>query len=86
MERKLVAESPVTIAGITLIPVTKLLLNCQYIGGSIACSGTKEPLSVVLVSQSTKRAFNMSGEEIPLDQLLQQVPAVREALENLISQ
>lgn len=86
MERKLVADRPVTIAGITLVPVIKLLLDCRYIGGSLICSGTKEPFSIVLVSESTKRAFNVCGEEIPLDQLLQQVPAVKEVLENLPSQ
>jgi len=82
MESKEIEISkPVTIDGITLIPVTKLSLNCQPIGDSISCFGVKQLVSVVVISPSTRKAFKATGEEIPLDQLLQEVPNMREVLE-----
>jgi uncharacterized spore protein YtfJ len=81
MERKIGTEDAVTISGVTLIPVTKLSLNCQRIGNSISCFGTKQPSSVVVVSQTTRRAFNITGEEVSLDQLVQETPSIKELME-----
>ena len=80
MERKkeVVVDNPVAVAGVTLIPVTRVSLNCQ--GGSFGISffGAKRPVSVVIASPSAKRAFRITGEEISLDQLIQEVPSIRE--------
>jgi len=82
MESKRVTiGSPVTIAGITLILVTRLSLNCQPSGSSIFFSGLKQPVSLVVASPSTKKAFEITGKEIPLDQLIQEVPGLAGMLE-----
>ena len=66
-----------------MIPVTKVSLNCQRSGGRISLFGLKQPVSVVVASPSQKRAFRITGEEVPLDQLIQEVPAVKEAVEGI---
>jgi len=38
---------------------------------------------VVVVSPSANRAFRISGEEVSLDQFMQEVPGIREMLERL---
>ena len=82
MERKkeVVVDNPVAVAGVTLIPVTRVSLNCQ--GGSFGISffGAKRPVSVVVASPSAKRAFRITGEEISLEQLIEEVPSIREVV------
>jgi uncharacterized spore protein YtfJ len=85
MERKIGTEDAVTISGVTLIPVTKMSLNCRRIGNSISCFGTKQPSTVVVVSQTTRRAFNTTGEEVSLDQLVQDAPSIKELIDGFQS-
>jgi hypothetical protein len=82
MEKKrVIIGSPVAVAGITLILVTKLSLSCQPNGSIIFFFGLKEPLSFVVASPSTKKAFEITGKEIPLNQLIQEVPGLAGMLE-----
>jgi uncharacterized spore protein YtfJ len=82
MEKKIVISgSPIATAGITLILITKLSLSCQPNGSSIFFFGLKEPVSFVVMSPSAKRAFEITGKEIPLDQLIQEIPALASMLE-----
>ena len=75
MEKKrVILSSPVAIDGTTLIPVIKSSLNCQSSGSTILFSGVKEPVSVVVASPSAKKAFDVNGQEIPLDQLIKELP------------
>jgi uncharacterized spore protein YtfJ len=75
--------SPVTVAGVTLIPLIKVSLNCWRRNGSLSFFGAKQPIGVVVVSPSAKRAFRITGEEVPLDQFIQEVPSIREELEGI---
>jgi len=83
MERKkeVVVDNPVAVAGVTLIPVTRVSLNCQRGSHGISFFGVKRPVSVVIASPSAKRAFRITGEEISLDQLVQEVPSIKEVVE-----
>ena len=81
MEKKEVAiGNPVTIAGITLIPVTEISLHSWQRKGGISFLGIKQPLSIVVISPLEKKAFKISGEEVPLDQLIAEVPGVKKLL------
>jgi uncharacterized spore protein YtfJ len=80
-KKKITISSPVAIAGITLILVIKLSLNCQSGGSNIFFSGLKQPVNVVVASPSTKKAFNIDGDEIPIGPLLQEVPDLAGMLE-----
>ena len=77
----MIIAGPVAIAGITLILVIKLSLNCQPSGSNIFFSGIKQPINVVVVSPSTKKAFDIKGDEIPMGPLLQEVPDLAWMLE-----
>ncbi|MFQ6122372.1 MAG: hypothetical protein ACE5LA_04855 [Dehalococcoidales bacterium] len=81
MEKKEVeVGNPVAIAGIILIPVEKVLLNYWHRNNSISLFAVKQPVSVVVVSTSEKRAFRITGEETSLDELVGEVPALGELL------
>jgi len=84
MEREEIRiEAPFAVAGVTLIPVVKVRLNCWPGKGHLSFFGIKQPVSVVVVSLQTKRAFRIDGEEVSLDQLTEEVPGIKEALEGL---
>ena len=76
-------DNPVTVAGITLIPVTRVALNYWCGNSNISFFGIKQPVGVIVVSPSTKRAFRITGEEVSLDQLISEVPVVEEVLEGI---
>ncbi len=81
MDKKEVAiNNPVTVAGVTLIPIVEISQNYWQGNRGISFMGVKQPVSVIVVSPSAKRAFRMTGEEISLDQLIQEVPGVKEIL------
>jgi hypothetical protein len=80
-KKKVIIAGPMAIAGITLILVIKLSLNCQPAGSSIFFSGTKQAINVVVASPSTKKAFDVNGDEIPIGPLLQEVPDLAGMLE-----
>lgn len=84
MEKKeVVIENPVAVAGITLVPVTKLSLNYWHGKHGFSCFSVKQPVGVVVVSPSAKRAFRITGEEISLDQLITEAPGIKEVLEGI---
>jgi hypothetical protein len=80
-KKKVIIAGPMAIAGITLILVIKLSLNCQPAGSSIFFSGIKQPINVVVASPPTKKAFDVNGDEIPIGLLLQEVPDLAGMLE-----
>ena len=75
--------SPVTVARVTLIPLIKVSLNYWRRNGSLSFFGVKQPIGVVVVFPSAKRAFMITGEEVPLDQFIQEVPGIKEVLEGI---
>ena len=77
----MIVGSPIAIAETTLIPVVKSSINCQLSGNTIFFSGVKKPVSIVVASPSAKKAFEITGQEIPLDQLIQEVPDLIQILE-----
>ena len=84
MEKKEVEiGNPMTIGEVTLIPVVELSLNYWRGGGRFSCFGIKQPVSIVVVTSSGKRALRASGEEVPLDQFIQETLGIREVLETI---
>ena len=85
MEKKEVEiSSPVAVRGVILIPVTKVSLNSWHSKRGVSFFGIKQPVSIVVVSPSEKRAFRITGEEVPLDQLIKEVPAIKELIRQIV--
>ena len=76
-------EAPVAVAGVTLVPIVKASLNHWHGKGRLSFFGTKQPVSVVIVSPQAKRAFRIDGEEISLDELAKEVPGLEEVLKGV---
>ena len=82
MEKKEInIGKPVAVAGVTLIPVSEISLNHWQVKHGVFCTGSKQPVSVVVISPSEKKAFRLNGEEITLGQLIQEIPEMKEVME-----
>lgn len=79
-EKKIAAEPPIKVAGVTLIPVTRVSLRYWSAKGGVSFLGVKQPMAVVVVSPSAKRAFRITGEEISLEELIKEAPNLKEML------
>ena len=80
MDRKEVIDNPVTVAGITLIPIATASSSYWCRKHGLAYFGIKQPLSIAVITRSEKKAFRMTGEEIPFDRLIREVPDIQETL------
>ena len=76
-------EAPYTVAGVTLIPIVKTQLNYRQGKKRLSYFGVKQPVAVLVISPQDKRAFRISGEEVSLDQLIEEVPELKEILKVL---
>jgi len=84
MEKKEVTiESPVAVGEVTLVPIAKTSLNYEQSNGGIFFFGMKQPVAVVAISVSGKRAFRITGEEVSVEELIQEVPGIKETLEGI---
>ena len=82
MEREEIRiEAPFTTAGVTLVPIVKASLNCWQGRGRLSFLGIKQPVTIVVISPQAKRAFRINGEEVPLDQLIKEVPGIKDIVE-----
>lgn len=84
MEKKEIAiDNPVTIDGLTIIPVVQVLLNSWHVKDKASFFGSKQPIALIVVSPLAKRAFRITGEEVSIEQLIQEAPGIKEVLEKL---
>jgi uncharacterized spore protein YtfJ len=84
MEKKEVTIiNPVTVAGINIIPVSKVTINGWHGKQGFACSGNKQPDIIIIATPTEKRAFRVTGEEITLQKLAQEMPNIMETLREI---
>jgi hypothetical protein len=79
-KKKVMISGPMVIAGITLILVIKLSVNCQPAGNNIVFSGVKQPVSLVVKSPWINKAFNLDGDEVPISTLIEETPGLASML------
>jgi hypothetical protein len=77
-KKEIVLDEPVSIAELTLIPVSRIWINVSSAKTGKSIIATKQPIAVVVVSPQTKRAFRVTGEEITLDEILREAPDLKD--------
>ncbi len=82
-KKKVTVGHPFTVAGVTLIPVIESSLSCWNIKGIFSFFGVSQPVSIVAVSTSEKKAFSSSGEEVPLARLIKEVPGIKGLIDEI---
>jgi len=64
------------IGGMTLIAVVRSLLTSKSSDKGIWLFGIKFPIALVVISDSSKRAYRINGEEVSIEQLLEENPEI----------
>jgi len=84
MEKKHISvQGPLPVNGLNLLPVIETSLNCRQGSSYLSFMGTKQPVAVVIISPSGKRAVRISGEEVSIDQLIKELPSIQDVLERV---
>ena len=73
----------ITVGELTLLPIIRTYMSCQKVNKGIACFGSKIPIGIIVISPSWRCVLTITGEEVPLDQYIEQVPEVKELLQNI---
>ena len=80
-KKEITVEKPIAITGVKLIPIVRILANLWRDKNGVSFFASKEPIAVAFVSPSAKKAFRITGEEITLDELAEEVPEIKQLLE-----
>ncbi len=65
-------DTSLTIAGVTLIPIIEVSVNHWQHNDILSCWGTKDPVGIVVLSQSARLAFRITGEEVSVEELMEE--------------
>jgi uncharacterized spore protein YtfJ len=78
----LTIDNPVSVKGLTIIPVVRFSLHYSFTP-CISVFSIKQPIAAIVISPLQRKALRITGEEIPLEQLLQEVPEIKKTLEKI---
>ena len=76
MKKIVITEGPVQVGDVTLLAVVKVISNGRAGKRTMWYFGMKIPIAVVIASGSSRRVFRIDGEEITLEQLLEENPGI----------
>lgn len=76
-------DDPIVLGGLTLIPVVEMSRHCWQLDSVTSVCGVKTPIAVIIVSPTCKSAYRTSGEDVSIDELIEEVPVLTEILESL---
>lgn len=74
------AGTPITAAGITLIPIERVRIDSGTQPHAYWFNATKEAVAVVICAPEGPRAVDVQAHEWPLDELIAQVPELEAVL------
>lgn len=77
------AGQPITVGETILLPIVCTTISCRNVNSGIVCSGSKNVVGTVIISPKWKRAINVAGEEVPIDQYTEQVVELKEILQGM---
>jgi uncharacterized spore protein YtfJ len=78
-----IIDSPISVGGVTLIPIAKVSVDYESSNRAGLFFAMKWPVAIVVISVLGRRAFRMTGEEVSVQQLIQELPGVKEMLEGM---
>ena len=81
MEKKeVVINDTIVIHGLTIIPVVQVSVNNWPYNNGASFFGVKEPVAVIVISEAGKRVFRLTGEEVSIEQLLEETSDLKEEI------
>ena len=77
------AGQPIRVGEITMVPIERTIVTCVGMHGGAAVRGSKDLAGIVVVSGKNRYAIDLTGEEVPVDRYLKQVPELARLLDRL---
>jgi uncharacterized spore protein YtfJ len=72
--------TPITVAGITLIPIERVRINCEKQSYAYWINATKEAVAVVICEPEGPRIMDVEAHERHIDELIMLVPELKSLL------
>lgn len=80
--KKITVGEPIMISGATIVPVITTSARCYRLNGSLSVFGSKQLRYIMLVKGSATKAFRITGEEVTLEQLIEELPHLKAVLDS----
>ena len=77
------AGQPISVGEITLVPIERTFVSCVSMEGGAVVRGSKGLAGIVVVSGKKRYTIGLTGEEVPMDRYLKQVPELALLLDRL---
>ena len=77
------AGQPIGVGEITLVPIKRTFVSCVGMDGITVVRGSKGLEGIIVVSGKNRYALDLTGEEVPMDRYLKQVPELERLLDRL---
>ena len=73
-KKETITGSPVTVAGSKLIPIIETRLQHWKSRKSFSAFGSRQVIGIIIVTPTKTRALRVSGEEVTLEELKEELP------------
>jgi hypothetical protein len=82
VKKQVAIDNAVSIDGLTIIPVADISLEYLLFDNFATVYGFKEPVAFIVVAPARKKAFRITGEEVSVEQLVEECPEIKEMSES----
>jgi len=84
MMNRLHAGTPITVAGITMIPIERLRIDSEKQPYAYVFNATKEVLAVVICGPEGPRIVDTEARERSIDEFITEIPALASLLQQCL--
>ncbi len=77
-KKEVIISSPINIAGTSIVTISTIEMDSRFGRRSAAVNGSIRPERVIITTPTSRRAFRITGEEIDLEELVREFPAMAE--------
>ncbi len=77
------AGQPIRVGEITLVPIEHTVVSCVGMEGGAVVRGSKGLSGLVVLSGGNRYAIDLTGEQVPIDGHLKEVPELARLLDRL---
>jgi len=75
---RFILEKSIIAGNVEIIPVVQIRAVVKKPGRSVMAAGSKKVIGIVVVYPEKTCAYTVTGEEIPLEKFIEQVPDIKE--------
>jgi len=74
---QITADTPLHVGHFKIVPVIRVVYNTWTQGSRSITCGSKQPVAIVFFTQNERKILRVSGEEMSLQELIEEFPETR---------